>query len=99
MHFFNHSFSIVQLEVKDGDFTRGSFIVQVRVDASKDMEKEEHSSIAGGTESLYNHSENHFGGSSENWADFYWKIQQYHSWAYTQKMLQHIIRTHAPLCS
>jgi hypothetical protein len=27
------------------------------------------------------------------------KIQQYHSWAYTQKMLQLIIRTHVPLCS
>jgi hypothetical protein len=25
--------------------------------------------------------------------------QQYHSWAYTQKMLQHVIRTHALLCS
>jgi hypothetical protein len=26
-------------------------------------------------------------------------IQQYHSWAYTQKMFQLVIRTHAPLCS
>jgi hypothetical protein len=25
--------------------------------------------------------------------------QLYHSWAYSQKMLQHVIRTHAPLCS
>jgi hypothetical protein len=29
---------------------------QVTVDAGKDVEKEEHSSIAGGTASLYNHS-------------------------------------------
>ena len=29
----------------------------------------------------------------------YWKIQQYLSWSYTQKMLQHVIRTDSPLCS
>jgi hypothetical protein len=29
--------------------------------------KEEHSSIAGGNASWYNHSENQFGSSSENW--------------------------------
>jgi hypothetical protein len=28
-----------------------------------------------------------------------WKIQQYFSWAYTQKMFQLVIRTHALLCS
>ena len=27
------------------------------------------------------------------------KIQLYHSWPYTQKVLPHVIRTHAPLCS
>jgi hypothetical protein len=32
----------------------------------EDVEKEEYSSIAGGTASWY-HSENQFGGSSENW--------------------------------
>jgi hypothetical protein len=36
-------------------------------DAGKDVEKEEHSSIAGGIESLYNYSGNQSGGSSENW--------------------------------
>jgi hypothetical protein len=30
----------------------------VAADAGKDVEKEEHSSIAGGTASWYNHSEN-----------------------------------------
>jgi hypothetical protein len=30
---------------------------------------------------------NQFGGSSENWTQFYQNIQQYHSWAYSQKML------------
>jgi hypothetical protein len=35
--------------------------------ADKDVEKEEHSSTAGGFASWYNYSGNHFGGSSENW--------------------------------
>jgi hypothetical protein len=33
---------------------------------------------------------------------FYWTLSavpRYFSWAYTQKMLQHEIRTHAPVCS
>jgi hypothetical protein len=36
-------------------------------DAGEDVENEEHSSIAGGTASWYNHSGNKSGGSSENW--------------------------------
>jgi hypothetical protein len=36
-------------------------------DAVEDVEKEEYSSISGGTESWYNHSGNQLGGSSENW--------------------------------
>ena len=40
---------------------------QVTADAGEDVEKEEHSSIASGIASLYNHSENQSGGSSENW--------------------------------
>ena len=36
-------------------------------DAGKDVEKEGHSFIVGGIASLYNHSGNHSGGSSENW--------------------------------
>jgi hypothetical protein len=39
----------------------------VTADAGEDVEKEKHSSIAGEVASLYNHSENHFGCSSENW--------------------------------
>jgi rare lipoprotein A (peptidoglycan hydrolase) len=39
---------------------------QVTAAADKDVEKEEHSSIAGGIASWYNHSGNQFGGSSEN---------------------------------
>jgi hypothetical protein len=37
----------------------------VTADAGEDVEKEEHSSIVGGIASLYNHSGNQFGGSSE----------------------------------
>ena len=40
---------------------------QVTVDVGEDVEKQEHSSIAGGIASLYNHSGNQSGGSSENW--------------------------------
>ena len=36
-------------------------------DAGEDMEKEEHSSTAGGIVSWYYHSGNQSGGSSENW--------------------------------
>jgi hypothetical protein len=38
--------------------------------------KEEHSSIAGGFASWYNHSGNQFDGSSENCTLYYWEIQQ-----------------------
>jgi hypothetical protein len=41
--------------------------IKVTADAGKDVEKEEHSSIVGGIASLYNHSGNQSGGSSENW--------------------------------
>jgi hypothetical protein len=41
--------------------------IQVTVDGGKEVEKEEHSSIAVGIASWYNHSGNQFGGSSENW--------------------------------
>jgi hypothetical protein len=40
--------------------------IQVTADAGKDVEKEEHSSIVGGIASLYNHSGNKSGVSSEN---------------------------------
>jgi hypothetical protein len=41
--------------------------IQVTADAGEDVEKEEHSSIVGGIASLYNHSGNQCGSSSENW--------------------------------
>ena len=41
--------------------------IQVTADAGKNVEKEQHSSIAGGIASLYNHSGSQSGGSSENW--------------------------------
>ena len=40
---------------------------QGTTDTGLDVEKEEHSSIAGGIASLYNHSGNQFGSSSENY--------------------------------
>jgi hypothetical protein len=39
----------------------------VTADAGEDVEKEEHSSIAGGIASWYNHSGNQSGSSLENW--------------------------------
>jgi hypothetical protein len=41
--------------------------IQVTADVGMDVEKEEHSSTAGGIESLYNHNGSQSGGSSENW--------------------------------
>jgi len=40
----------------------------VTADAGEDVDKEEQSYIVGGSVSLYNHSGNQSGGSSENWA-------------------------------
>ena len=41
--------------------------IQVTADAGKDVEKEKHSSIAGGIASWYNHSRKQSGCSSENY--------------------------------
>ena len=41
--------------------------IQMTEDAGQDVEKEEHSYIAGGIVNWYNRSENQFGGCSENW--------------------------------
>jgi hypothetical protein len=38
----------------------------VTADADEVVEEEEHSSLVGGIASCYNHSENQFGGFSEN---------------------------------
>jgi hypothetical protein len=63
------------------------------------MEKQEHSSTVGGIASLYNHSGNQSGVSSENWTWYYRQIPQYLSWAYIQKMFQLVRKKYAPLCS
>jgi hypothetical protein len=68
-------------------------------DAGEDVKKEEHSSIASGIASWYNRSGNQSGSSPENYTQYYLRTQLYHSWAYTQKMLQYVIRTNALLCS
>ena len=72
---------------------------QVITHVGEDVEKEEHSSIAGGIASWYNHYGNQFGGSSEKSTLYDQKIQQYLSWAYTQKIFQLVRSTHPPLCS
>jgi hypothetical protein len=72
---------------------------QVTTHVGEDVEKEEHSSIAGGIANWYNHSGNQSGGSSENWKLIYLKTQLYHSWEYTQKMLHHATGAPVPLCS
>jgi hypothetical protein len=69
------------------------------IDAGKDVEKEEHSSIVGGIASLYSHAVIQSGGSSKNWRCYYLQIPQYHSWAYIQKMFQLIRKKHVPLRS
>jgi hypothetical protein len=48
--------------------------------------------------SWYNNSGNQPGRSSENWKYIYQKTQQYHTWACTQKISQHVIKTDVPLC-
>jgi hypothetical protein len=66
--------------------------------AGEDVEKEEHSFIVGGIARWCNHSGNQSGRSTENWTYYYRRIQQHLSWAYNQKILQLVKRTHAPLC-
>ena len=50
--------------------------------AGKDVEKEKHSFIAGGSANSYNHFANQFGGFSDNWEYFYLKTQLYCPWEY-----------------
>ena len=62
--------------------------------AGEDVELGEHSSIDGGNANLYNkHFGNQYGGLSEIWESTYLKTQQDHSWAYTQRILNHTMRT------
>jgi hypothetical protein len=64
--------------------------------ADQDVKHGKHSSIA---ENLYSHFGNQYGSFSKKLEYFYLKIQLYHSWAYIQKMPQHITRTLLQLCS
>jgi hypothetical protein len=52
---------------RDSRCWQGRSKTHVTADAGEDVEKEEHSSIVGGIASLYSHSGNQSGGSSENW--------------------------------
>jgi hypothetical protein len=55
--------------IKKNEICRCGWIkIQVTADAGKDVEEEEHFSIGGRIASLYNHSGNQSGGSSQNWA-------------------------------
>jgi hypothetical protein len=70
---------------------------QVTAGTGEDVEKEEHSFTVGGNARWYNHAGHRSGGLSKNCT--YLRTQLYHSWAYTQKRVQHVTRTHVPLCS
>ena len=64
------SWSLHQTLARDSTSHQSEWLrskIQVAADAGEDVEKEEHSSIVGGIASLYNHSGNQSGGSSENW--------------------------------
>jgi hypothetical protein len=65
--------------------------------AGEDVEKEEHSSTVGGIASMHKHSGNQSGAFSENWTWYNWRIPQYLSSAYIQKMLQIVRKKHVPL--
>jgi hypothetical protein len=62
----------------------------------KDVEKEEHSSIAGGIANYFNHSGNQCEGSSENLETDQPKDPAIHSLEYTQKMPHHATCAHVP---
>jgi hypothetical protein len=61
-------------------------------DAGEDVEKDEHSSTAGGIASLYNHLETSLAVSQKTE-----RSTTGRSWECTEKMFQLVIRTHAPL--
>jgi hypothetical protein len=72
---------------------------QVTAAAGEDVEKEEHSSIAGGTANLCNYSGNQSDRFSGTCEYFYLRNQLYCSEAYTQKMFHHTTGTGVLLCS
>jgi hypothetical protein len=63
-----------------------------------DVEKEEHSSIAGESENWYNHFGNQSEGSSENWKQIFLKTQLYHFLGIYPKISYHATGARAPLC-
>ena len=65
----------------------------------ENVEYGEYLSTAGRSADLYRYFGNQYVSFSENWESIYLKTQQYHFWEYTQRMLKHITRTLAPLCS
>jgi hypothetical protein len=69
----------------------------VTADAGEDVEKKEHSSIAGGIASWYNHSGNQVFRKLDTVLPEDPAIPLLG--IYPQKMLQHVIKTHGPLCS
>jgi hypothetical protein len=70
---------------------------QVTSDGDKDVEKD-HSSVADGIASSYKHSGNQVGGSSEDYSNT-GRPRNTIPGHIPRKMLQHVIKTHAPLCS
>jgi hypothetical protein len=58
---------------------------QVTTCVGEDVEKEEHSPIAGRIANWYNHSGKKPEGDSESWKEIYMKTQLYHAWEYTQR--------------
>jgi hypothetical protein len=68
----------------------------VTADTDEDVEKEEHSSIVVGLQASTTTLENSLV-VSQKCGQYYLRTQLYHSWAYNQKMLQHITRAYAQL--
>jgi hypothetical protein len=63
------------------------------------VEKEEHSPLIVGLQTWTNTLEINVSVSQKTGNSSTYITKLYHSWAYTQKMLQHTTRSHAPLCS
>jgi hypothetical protein len=67
--FVNYIFGILSfwanIHLSVSSYHECSFVIAL-THSGNDVEDKEHSSIAGGILSWYNHSGNHFGGSSEN---------------------------------
>ena len=57
--------------------------------AGEDVQLGEYSYNAGGNAKLYSHFGNQYGGFLENGELISLRTQQYHSWAYTHRMLTH----------